>query len=585
MKIYLSAYSLLWNNHQLRTGSASPLAKEKTFTLPPYSPLPGYQWEPLLSDSLVEDNNSSNSTRLENLFSRVTEELLKISGFNASDPRGCFIFSSTKGNIDLLRGTEPEIDPRCFLGEMAERICRRYDAPRPIVISNACISGSSALIVGARLLQAGLYNHIFVLGGDLLSPFVFEGFKSFKALSTSLCHPFDISHDGLTLGEACAGILLTRRRYPFTKKGDAYFTLLGGAMTDDANHISAPSRTGDGLALAISQALQEACLTPKQIDAINAHGTGTLYNDEMESKAIHCVQMQSTPLNTLKPYLGHTLGAAGIAETILCLEQMRSNSFLGIPGFSQTGVSLPLNLSSATRSIPLRNILKLLSGFGGTNAAIIIHKTEASIETADENLKDSVKPPPIPCSSTERAHYRLCNDQSPSGKTFAEFIREEYKKLNSPNPRFHKMDPLSKLGSVAAEQLLRQAPEIRQKYPPETLGIILVNRSASLDTDLRHQQIIEQNLPTGTSPAVFVYTLPNIVAGEIAIRHQFKGETLFFIQTEKENPFPRKYAELLLLQSNHHAILFGWCELLGEKYDADFYLLEKQSPSSLKKNL
>ena len=182
MKIYLSAYSLLWNNHQLRTGSASPLAKEKTFTLPPYAPLPGYQWEPLLSDSLVEDNNSSNSTRLENLFSRVTEELLKISGFNASDPRGCFIFSSTKGNIDLLRGTEPEIDPRCFLGEMAERICRRYDAPRPIVISNACISGSSALIVGARLLQAGLYNHIFVLGGDLLSPFVFEGFKSFKAI-------------------------------------------------------------------------------------------------------------------------------------------------------------------------------------------------------------------------------------------------------------------------------------------------------------------------------------------------------------------------------------------------------------------
>ena len=216
MKIYLSAYSLLWNNHQLRTGSASPLAKEKTFTLPPYAPLPGYQWEPLLSpgyqwepllsDSLVEDNNCSNSTRLENLFNRVIEELLKTSGFNASDPRGCFIFSSTKGNIDLLRGAEPEIDSRCFLGEMAERICRHYDAPRPIVISNACISGSSALIVGARLLQAGLYNHIFVLGGDLLNPFVFEGFKSFKALSTSLCHPFDISHDGLTLGEACAGI-------------------------------------------------------------------------------------------------------------------------------------------------------------------------------------------------------------------------------------------------------------------------------------------------------------------------------------------------------------------------------------------
>ena len=87
MKIYLSAYSLLWNNHQLRTGSASPLAKEKTFTLPPYAPLPGYQWEPLLSDSLVEDNNSSNSTRLENLFSRVTEELLKISGFKIL----CFI--------------------------------------------------------------------------------------------------------------------------------------------------------------------------------------------------------------------------------------------------------------------------------------------------------------------------------------------------------------------------------------------------------------------------------------------------------------------------------------------------------------
>ena len=563
MKIYLSAYSLLWNNHQLRTGSASPLAKEKTFTLPPYAPLPGYQWEPLLSDSLVEDNNSSNSTRLENLFNRVIEELLKTSGFNASDPRGCFIFSSTKGNIDLLRGAEPEIDSRCFLGEMAERICRRYDAPRPIVISNACISGSSALIVGARLLQAGLYNHIFVLGGDLLNPFVFEGFKSFKALSTSLCHPFDISHDGLTLGEACAGILLTRRRYPFTKKGDAYFTLLGGAMTDDANHISAPSRTGDGLYYAIRAALGEAGLQARDVDFVSAHGTATVYNDEMESKAFNLAGLAGCPLNSLKPYFGHTLGACGVIESILAAWQLRHSTVFATPGYEECGVPYPLSVSSSPRRLDRSiNCLKTASGFAGCNAAIVF-----SICGKENNNCSGIDPDNARKEITCIAESELV---IPENKNYDEYILEQFRALDRPDIKFYKMDRLSKAAYIAAEKLLKgiKLPDDRTK-----VAVVLYNRSASLDTDLKHQATLDNN--EAASPAVFVYTLPNIMCGEICIRHKINGENTFFVQDGKDG-FPLEYARLLLEHDMAEYVIYGENDVLGNAVSTHLQLLVKK---------
>jgi 3-oxoacyl-[acyl-carrier-protein] synthase-1 len=233
------------------------------------------------------------------------------------------------------------------------------------VVSNACSSGVAALLVARRLMQAGQFDTAVVIGADVLSDFITSGFQSLLALSDEPCRPFDAARKGINLGEAVGAVLLS------TRKNDSSVTIAGGGMTNDANHISSPSRTGAELAFAIRKSFKEASIDSSEIDFVSAHGTATLYNDEMEAKAFHLARVDSKPVHSLKGFFGHTLGAAGVIETIMCVHSLRRQETIPSLGFSNHGVSLPLNVCTAHTRMPLRNILKTASGFGGTNAAII----------------------------------------------------------------------------------------------------------------------------------------------------------------------------------------------------------------------
>ncbi|MCR6639302.1 MAG: hypothetical protein NVV82_10030 [Sporocytophaga sp.] len=148
----------------------------------------------------------------------------------------------------------------------------------------------------------------------------------------------------------------------------------GGAITNDANHISGPSRTGEGLFLAIDGALKDAVATAEEIDYISGHGTATNYNDEMESKAIHSARLENVPMNSLKGYIGHTLGAAGIAESVMAAYSMKNNILFATAGFSKMGVTQPVNVLSDCMEKKLKKVLKTAAGFGGCNAALIFEK-------------------------------------------------------------------------------------------------------------------------------------------------------------------------------------------------------------------
>lgn len=151
-------------------------------------------------------------------------------------------------------------------------------------------------------------------------------------------------------------------------------SIAGGGLSNDANHISGPSRTGEELGFAIHQALQEAGINSNDIDFISAHGTATLYNDEMEAKAFNLMNLQETPLNSLKGYYGHTLGAAGILETILSAQSLKEDELIPTAGFESGGVTQPVNVIKKKESRVLKRCLKTASGFGGCNAAIILQK-------------------------------------------------------------------------------------------------------------------------------------------------------------------------------------------------------------------
>jgi 3-oxoacyl-[acyl-carrier-protein] synthase-1 len=301
--------------------------------------------------------------------------VLELSGVNAADSQ--IIISTTKGNIDLLDLSNPQVFPqeRIRLWKMAEVIARHFGFKgKPLIVSNACISGSQAIITAARMIRTGCCDHVIVTGGDLVTEFVASGFQSFQALSPGICKPFDAHRDGLSLGEGVGTLLLTKD--PALAPGKKKIAVAGGAISNDANHISGPSRDGEGLWIAIDGSMREAWADARDIDFISAHGTATPYNDEMEAKALAWAGLQEVPVNSFKGYFGHTLGAAGVIETILTVRSMQDNRLMKSLGYSELGVSAPLNIITENHTQEIRTALKTASGFGGCNAGIVLRSFE-----------------------------------------------------------------------------------------------------------------------------------------------------------------------------------------------------------------
>lgn len=276
------------------------------------------------------------------------------------------ILSTTKGNIELL-ATEHDSE-QIDLNYSASLLQQCFRNPNQVmIVSNACISGISAAIVASRYIQAGLYKHVLVIGCDVVSRFVLSGFNSFLAISKNGCKPFDIDRDGVVLGEACGAILLSSEH-------TSEIVVAGGGITNDANHISGPSKTGEELAYCIQQLLQQSSVSQDEISFISAHGTATQYNDEMESKAIAMAGLSHVPLFSLKAQYGHTLGASGVIECIISVECLKRNILLPSVGFKTKGVSGDITISQQILEKELRYAVKTTSGFGGCNAALLLKK-------------------------------------------------------------------------------------------------------------------------------------------------------------------------------------------------------------------
>ena len=510
----------------------------------------------MIAGEIPEKHTIEKCTELETLMIEQIGRVLKASGLTLTDSSVGLIISTTKGNVGLLEGNTESLPEDAFLYCTAEKVARYHNAVNnPIVISNACISGVSAFVAGRRLIVSGKYDHVIVVGCDMLCEFITSGFASFKSISENRCRPYDAERNGLNLGEACACVLLTTDR---SKAKAPYLRLDGGSVTNDANHISGPSRTGDGLFYAIDNAMKEAGVSAEEIGLVNTHGTATVYNDEMESKAITLAGLSDAPLNSLKGYVGHTLGASGVVETLLCLEQLRTKTAYATAGFANLGVPCPVNISSEHRPIEQLRCVKTASGFGGCNAAIVISSDEY---------------PSKECGCNEEYGFEVTAEYtlSPSELPFGEQIREEYKALESPNMKFFKMSDLCKAAYIAVENLMKENP-LSGKYEQKDIAVILANSSSSLDTDLEHQRILEKRLPEGTSPAVFVYTLPSVAAGEICIRNKFQGDNTFFVDNNEE--FAKEYAELLIREGYAKAVIYGWCDKYLENRNTSIKILE-----------
>lgn len=280
------------------------------------------------------------------------------------------IISTTKGNIDAI--ADKNISDY-FLFNMGKKIAKTFGiTTSPIVISNACVSGVMAVTIAKRMIRMGRFDHCLILGGDLFSSFVLKGFQSFQAVSSQPCMPYDEHRTGISLGEASAALLVSKDATVFDPL--PCFQVLGGSNINDANHISGPSRTGEGLYQSILGALKEAKISKDVIDCISSHGTATLYNDEMEGKAFNRAHLQEKPTFSLKGYFGHTLGAAGLLETVITQQFVVENIIPRSLGYDKHGLTVPLHITKKMIAKETNYFLKTASGFGGSNTVVIFKK-------------------------------------------------------------------------------------------------------------------------------------------------------------------------------------------------------------------
>ncbi len=290
------------------------------------------------------------------LKSNISKEKLQ-------SPNTLVIVSTTKGDIEEF--------PNDTFSSSTQVLKQELQLfKNPIIISNACISGVIAINTAADYIRFGTYETVIVMGIDVVSDFVIYGFQSLFALSDEFVKPFDKERKGIALGEGIASVILSDKKI----NDNFHAKYLNGSATNDANHISGPSRTGEGLVRSIQNTLQRSNINVEEIDFVSAHGTGTIYNDEMESIAFNRTGLQNTPLNSLKGYFGHTLGAAGVIEVIVCLLSMENNILFKSLGFDEVGTSKEISLLKDNQKTEINTVLKTASGFGGGNASLLLIK-------------------------------------------------------------------------------------------------------------------------------------------------------------------------------------------------------------------
>lgn len=520
----------------------------------------------------------------ETLALRSAQKAIANAQLELKGKRTAFILSSTKGNIE----------ENISLADSAQRIATQLgiDA-KPIVVCNACISGLSALILGNRLIDSGLYDAAIVCGCDTPRQFILSGFQSLKALSPEPCRPFDMERMGLNLGEAAATLILSKNPI----QGNSW-RMGDGFIRNDAFHISTPSKTADGLYLSLQRTLEsftkEISSTCKQIDMkehlafINAHGTATLFNDQMESVAIGRAGLSDLPANAYKSFWGHTMGAAGILETIISMKAIDDDTILGTRGFSELGVSGKMNICAENRPTDKKGFIKMLSGFGGCNATIWAAKNPES-EMIALSQKEQQE-----CEFTTTHAIRITPEEvildqrklwegkeelgEQEGKEHHSLLTSLYKQMIGNYPKFYKMDGLSRLGFVASEILLNaekgETDVERREEEGERLleerAIIFFNHSSSIASDRNYKESINDKNNYFPSPSIFVYTLPNIVTGEIAIRNHFHGETSFFILPDKDERMMEEILQASCRDDQSKSFLTGWIDYEDERhFEAD----------------
>jgi 3-oxoacyl-[acyl-carrier-protein] synthase II len=245
------------------------------------------------------------------------------------------------------------------------------------VIANACASGTNAIGHAFECVRSGKYQRVLTGGYDAISELVFVGFDSLQAATPEKCRPFDRDRSGMVLGEGAA--LLALENFESAQKRGAKILaeIIGYGISTDNHHLTQPDPSGSGPRRAMEQALRNAGRNAADVDYINAHGTATPFNDVAEGKAI-AELFGEVPVSSTKSMIGHSLGAAGAIEAVVCLLALREQFLPANINFENPDPQLPLNIvANKSPEAKIDIVLSNSFGFGGTNASILLQRVAA----------------------------------------------------------------------------------------------------------------------------------------------------------------------------------------------------------------
>jgi 3-oxoacyl-[acyl-carrier-protein] synthase II len=245
------------------------------------------------------------------------------------------------------------------------------------IIANACASGTNAIGHAFECVRSGKYQRVLTGGYDAISELVFVGFDSLQASTPEKCRPFDRDRSGMVLGEGAAVIALENLESARSRGAKIMAEIIGYGISTDNHHLTQPDPSGSGPRRAMEQALQSANQAAENVDYINAHGTATVFNDAAEGKAIQEL-FGRVPVSSTKSMIGHSLGAAGAIEAVVCLLALKAQLLPANLNFYNSDSNLDLEIvANKSRAAKIDIVLSNSFGFGGTNASVLIQKYAA----------------------------------------------------------------------------------------------------------------------------------------------------------------------------------------------------------------
>lgn len=332
----------------------------------------------------LPSENSFTRTGLIGLF--AAKAALQSAGIsNCKDCRTGFISATTVGGMDMtekyIKEFDRNPDVQKFIqshpaGDSTQKIAENLGITRFVTtVSTACSSAANAIMLGARMIEAGKLDRVVVGGSDALSKFTINGFKTLMIQSSACCKSFDADRNGLNLGEAAAYLVLESEELITQTKKPVLAYLSGYGNANDAYHQTASSENGEGAFLAMQKALKKAELGPENIDYIIAHGTATLNNDLSESQALLRIFGKKMPdFSSTKAFTGHTLAAAGAVEAVFSVMALQHQKVFANLNFETPMPETGLAPVTSVNHKDIDHVLSNSFGFGGNCTTLIFSK-------------------------------------------------------------------------------------------------------------------------------------------------------------------------------------------------------------------